>query len=1156
MSRSSWIAVLRLAAVAISILFGVSLNACRSSDGLPDPSSKTYREAVAAFYISLAAIQAGIETIAEEHLLRLTQLVPQEPAAWANLGLLALRRTAFDVAAQRLQKARTLAPENSQIQVLSGLLESLQGRLEEAQGYLRQAIALEPHNAKAIYALAQLLEQHGGEQSVAEVQRLLTQLLAVQPDNLAVWLELARVAAKRGDMQTLPDIMARLEGNASTWSGAAQEQLRTLQTVAASGNPQRTAQHVMMLKNVLGRDPAYRQGRAAIHMPVGQEGEVIPRFLRLPSAHARPAAPDQALTFAVTPIATGGGPWTLVNAIALDGDSPPAVMLANGHEVRLLQGAGLRFPGGPMALPPAPDGIVGLDFNHDFKMDLALAGAGGLALWRQDAPGTFTDVTAHLALPEAVTGASYTGVWSADLDMEGDLDLVFGPSQGPPFILRNNGDDTFTTLHLFDGVVGLRAFAWGDIDADGDPDAVLLDAAGTVHVYANQRTGQFEAGVVPPELGKVLAVAVADVNSDSVLDVVVLQATGKIQRLAQTAEGQAWHLVHLTQWDGFPGAIAVATPRLLVADMDNNGGLDLIASLPTAGRLWLSDTQGDFRLLDHSLPARVLSVAELTGDGRLDLLGVSEAGQPLRLANQGTKDYFWLTLRPRAVAVPGDGRINTFGLGGEIDVRAGLLFQKQPITGPLLHFGLGEHRTADVARLIWPNGDVQSEFALQANQVVVARQRLKGSCPWVFAYDGDAMRFITDFLWRSPLGLRINAQDTAGVLMTEDWVKIGGDQLVPRDGVYDVRITAELWETHFFDHVSLLVVDHPEETDIFVDERFAVPPPQLAVYPTGLPRPVAHAWDDQGQEVTDLVRARDGRYLDTFGRGVYQGVTREHYVEVDLGAAVLSSGPLWLLASGWIHPTDSSINVAISQGRHAAPQSLRLEVPDGQGGWVVARTGLGFPAGKNKTILLDLQGLWRPGAPRRVRLWTNMEIYWDALAWAPALPDVELKTQRLQPHTAELRYRGFSVVHVADRAAPELPQYQALEGTAPRWRDLIGYYTRFGDVRELLQVVDDRYVIMNAGDELVLHFVAPPPPAAGWRRDFVLIGDGWVKDGDYHTAFSKTVLPLPAHDQPDYTTPPGNLEDDPVYRRHAQDWQRYHTRYITPQRFHEALRTP
>jgi hypothetical protein len=86
--------------------------------------------------------------------------------------------------------------------------------------------------------------------------------------------------------------------------------------------------------------------------------------------------------------------------------------------------------------------------------------------------------------------------------------------------------------------------------------------------------------------------------------------------------------------------------------------------------------------------------------------------------------------------------------------------------------------------------------------------------------------------------------------------------------------------------------------------------------------------------------------------------------------------------------------------------------------------------------------------------------------------------------------------------------------------------------------------------------VTPPPPPAGWRRDFVLIGDGWVKDGDYHTAFSKTVLPLPAHGQPDYTTPPADLQDDPVYRRHVQDWQRYHTRYITPQGFHEALRIP
>ena len=96
---------------------------------------------------------------------------------------------------------------------------------------------------------------------------------------------------------------------------------------------------------------------------------------------------------------------------------------------------------------------------------------------------------------------------------------------------------------------------------------------------------------------------------------------------------------------------------------------------------------------------------------------------------------------------------------------------------------------------------------------------------------------------------------------------------------------------------------------------------------------------------------------------------------------------------------------------------------------------------------------------------------------------------------------------------------------------------------------------MNAGDELALRFTAPPPPPAGWKRDFVLIGDGWVKDGDYNTRFSATVLPLPAHHRPTYTTPPGVLEDDPVYQRYPQDWQTYHTRYITPKDFQEALRS-
>ena len=450
------------------------------------------------------------------------------------------------------------------------------------------------------------------------------------------------------------------------------------------------------------------------------------------------------------------------------------------------------------------------------------------------------------------------------------------------------------------------------------------------------------------------------------------------------------------------------------------------------------------------------------------------------------------------------------------------------------------------------------------DDVIVVEQRLKGSCPWVFAWDGTRMVFVTDFLWRSPLGLRINAQDTAGVTQTEDWVKLRGDQLVPRGGVYDVRITAELWETHFFDHVSLLAVDRPADTEVFVDERFSpASPPALAVQAVKDLRPVTRAWDHRGADVTSAVSVRDGKYLSTFARGRYQGIAEDHFVEIDPGAI----GPDTLLvANGWIYPTDSSINVAIAQAG-IAPRGLSLEAQGKDGSWRVVNADIGFPAGKNKTILIDLRQAQGAG---RLRLRTNLEIYWDSLQLGSRSTS-PVKTTRIQAATADLRYRGFSHTgphpgqasppkggHYEDQPrgdAPETPQYDRVVSTSPRWRDLTGYHTRFGDVIELIAQVDDRYVIMNAGDEMRLQFRELPPPPAGWRRDFVLIGDGWEKDGDYNTGFSQTVLPLPSHNKPNYGAGITSLalEDDPVYQRHPGDWQRYHTRYVTPQRFLRGL---
>jgi hypothetical protein len=528
------------------------------------------------------------------------------------------------------------------------------------------------------------------------------------------------------------------------------------------------------------------------------------------------------------------------------------------------------------------------------------------------------------------------------------------------------------------------------------------------------------------------------------------------------------------------------------------------------------------------------------------------------MVGRRTREYHWQVIRPRAQQSAGDQRINSFGIGGDIEIRSGLLTQKQTIAGPAVHFGLGARTRIDVARIVWPNGVPQAEFDRGADEVIVAEQRLKGSCPWVFAYDGTGMRFVTDFLWRSPLGLRINAQDTADVTQTEDWVKIRGDQLVAKDNAYDVRITAELWETHFFDHVSLLAVDHPDDTEVFVDERFSNRPPALAVQPVTRPRAVARAWDDAGREVTELLAHQDGRYLATFELGPYQGIARDHFVEFELGAEVARDRPLRLVANGWIYPTDSSINVAIGQGQHDRPRGLALEALDASGHWRVVAPDLGFPAGKNKTIVIDLDNIAGFDVARaaRLRLRTNLEVYWDWLAVAHAVEHPSLVTARLQPTRAELRYRGFSHTNGQRRDLPETPLYDPIATVGQRWRDLIGFYTRFGDVAELLDRVDDRYVIMNAGDELQLSFPAPMPPAPGWRRDFVLIGDGWEKDGDYNTSFSQTVQPLPSHDRPDYGRAAATLplESDPVYQRHAADWQTFHTRFVAPHDFLRGVR--
>jgi tetratricopeptide (TPR) repeat protein len=1141
----------------------LTLPGCHSRSGLPDKSSTEYKQVVSAFYVGLAALQVGDDVHAESKLSEVTQLVPKEPAGWANWGVLALRQRNYDLAAQRLRRARDLAPQNDQIYDLLGILESQRGNSAQAIANLRKATEINPRNLKAVYQLAEEIERQGDVNSEGEVQQLLQKILAVQPNNLATLLELSRIAAKRGDAATLTSALSEITARSSAWPPEVLQKLAAVQTTVGGSDLRSAATQTTFLRNVLMRVPEYRQSLLVIKSPAGEEAQPFNHFLKLESPAFRPAPADMAITFAPQPIANlNGQHWQWVGAIALGSAGTPVVAEANGREVRLSSGAAFPFPGGPSGVPPSPEGIVPLDFNYDFKSDLVLAGAGGVRLLAQDNPSTFHDVTEQTKLPKSVTSAPYTGAWAVDIEADGDLDIVLGSKDGVPTVLQNNGDGTFLAIHPFTAISGVRGFAWADFDGDGNPDAAIIDGSGRLHVFMNERQGQFRERALPANLPLVKTIAVADTDNDGILDLLAVQTDGAIIRISDEDEGANWNILAIAK---VPDAASYlgGEVRLRVADLDNNGAPDLYLSQVTASKnqagalVWLGDEKGRFTLLDHPAgPALVFDAADLNGKGRLDLIGLSTEGIPQQGLNHGSRNYHWQVVRPHAAQAVGDQRINPFGVGGEIEIRSGLLVQKQPITGPQIHFGLGDQTQAEVVRVIWPNGTVRAEFEVKADQEVVTEQRLKASCPFLFAYNGKQMEFVKDAVpWGSAIGLRINTLGSANIAETGEWYKIGREQLVPHDGYYDVRVSAELWEVYYYDYIALMTVDHPAGTEIYVDERFVIPPVKPGFITVATPHKIARAVDDNGQDVTDIVSTLDGKALNSFGTGQYQGITRDHYLEVDLGDDAPTHGSLYLIAQGSIHDTESSINVAVTQGNRWRAHGLSLEVPDGNGGWIVAQDNLGFPAGRKKTILFNLTNVFRPGAPHRVRIRTNLEIYWDAIQWAQGLPDAPVKTMTLNPSVADLHYRGYSVMHMPGEArAPEVPDYNQIEGTKQHWRDLVGYYTRYGDIRELLKTIDDRYVIVNSGDEMALRFSEQPPPPAGWVRDFVIKGDGWIKDGDFNSTFSKTVLPLPYHAKSEYNTRPGKLEDEWVYRQHPEDWQNYHTRYVTPEVFKNVLR--
>ena len=470
---------LRRLAVLFPTFLAIVLAGCHAGPQVPAPGSEAYDNVVQIFYVGLAALQVGDDARAEDELSKLVKVAPGEPASWANWGVLALRQRNYDAAQQHLEHALSLSPQNDHLEYLMGLLESERGNSSQAIAHFRKAVELNPKNLRADYQLAEEIERQGGPNSEAEFQEIIQKILAAQPDNLAAFLELSRVAAKRGDLTTLKSAVAQISAHSSNWPPEAKQQLATLQAAINGPDPRAAATRTVFLRNVLMRVPEFRVSLSAMKAPPGDAAEPFTGFLKMQSPPSTPAPPDTALSFISRPLPGGEeGHWSLVTSISLGSSGAPVAVEANSRKVHFTSGFTTSFPGGTADTAPLPEGILGIDFNYDFKNDLVLAGAGGIRFLRQENPNVFTDVTAATKLPRAVLDGKYSGAWGADIEADGDLDIVSGTDSGLPTVFRNNGDGTFTIIHPFAGVSGLRAFTWADLDGDGNPDASLIDGSG------------------------------------------------------------------------------------------------------------------------------------------------------------------------------------------------------------------------------------------------------------------------------------------------------------------------------------------------------------------------------------------------------------------------------------------------------------------------------------------------------------------------------------------------------------------------------------------------------------------------------------------------------------------------------------------------------
>jgi hypothetical protein len=376
----------------------------------------------------------------------------------------------------------------------------------------------------------------------------------------------------------------------------------------------------------------------------------------------------------------------------------------------------------------------------------------------------------------------------------------------------------------------------------------------------------------------------------------------------------------------------------------------------------------------------------------------------------------------------------------------------------------------------------------------------------------------------------------------DEYVLVRGDQLIPRDGFLELQFTEELREVTYLDRLRVEAVDHPRGTEIFPDERFCFPPfPAPHTHSVRDPVAPVRVTGSDGKDWTAALAAVDDEHAVPFEalHPQFLGLATPHWLELEFDAeAVRSAAKLRLVMTGWFYWTDASVNMAAARTPGVDFVPPIFEVPGPDGSWVPIGPPVGFPARKTKTMVIDVSEHLRAEDPR-LRIFSTLRLYWDAIRLATDGDDAELRVTSLEPTSAEVWRRGFSMPLANEsEQVPERFEWDVL-AEVPRWNPHPGMYTRTGDCLELLTAVDDRFVILGSGDALHLRVDVRElaPPADGFVRDWLVFLDGWAKDRDPNTIEALTVEPLPFHAMSGY--PYGAKEsfpDDEAHRKWRREW--------------------